>query len=102
MYRALARTGVDPAAEPDADRVARSVSAAAAGRRLAAALAKLSTGDRHVLLLLAWADLSYEEIATALDIPIGTVRSRLHRARTTVRTALGNTNPLDSEQESRP
>ena len=99
MYRALERTGVDPVAESDADRVARSVSAAAAGRQLAAALARLSAGDRHVLLLIAWADLSYEEIATALDIPIGTVRSRLHRARITVRSALGNTNPLDPTED---
>lgn len=102
MYRALARTGLDPVVEPDADRVADSVSAAAAGQQLATALAQLSTGDRHTLLLVAWADLSYEEVATALDIPIGTVKSRLHRARATVRSALGNTNPLDPEQESRP
>lgn len=101
MYRALARTGLDPVVEPDADRVADSVSAAAAGQQLATALAQLSTGDRHTLLLVAWADLSYEEVATALDIPIGTVKSRLHRARATVRSALGNTNPLDPEQESR-
>lgn len=100
MYRAMARTGLDPVVEPDADRVANSVSAAAAGQQLATALAQLSTGDRHTLLLVAWADLSYEEVATALDIPIGTVKSRLHRARTKVRTALGNTNPLDPEQES--
>jgi len=100
MYRALARTGLDPVVEPDADRVANSVSAAAAGQQLATALAQLSTGDRHTLLLVAWADLSYEEVATALDVPIGTVKSRLHRARTTVRAALGNTNPLDPEQES--
>src|SRR5262245_13317317 len=100
MYRALARTGLDPVVEPDADRVANSVSAAAAGQQLATALAQLSTGDRHTLLLVAWADLSYKEVATALDVPIGTVKSRLHRARTTVRAALGNTNPLDPEQES--
>jgi len=100
MYRALARTGVDPVADLDVDRVASAVSAAAAGRQLAAALAELSQGDRHVLLLFAWADLRYEEIATALGIPIGTVRSRLHRARTTLRKALGDTNPLDPSKEA--
>jgi RNA polymerase sigma factor (sigma-70 family) len=46
-----------------------------------AALGKLNAGDREVLLLFALADLSYEDIAEALDIPIGTVRSRLSRAR---------------------
>jgi RNA polymerase sigma factor (sigma-70 family) len=50
-------------------------------RPLAAALATLNRGDRDVLLLTAWADLTYAEIATVLDIPIGTVRSRLNRAR---------------------
>ena len=38
-------------------------------------------GERDVLLLHAWADLSYEGIAEALAIPVGTVRSRLHRGR---------------------
>ncbi len=44
---------------------------------------------RHVLLLVAWADLGYQEVAQALDIPVGTVRSRLNRARRKVRAALG-------------
>jgi RNA polymerase sigma-70 factor (ECF subfamily) len=57
-------------------------------RMLAAALAELSDGDRDVLLLIAWEDLSYEEAAEALTIPVGTVRSRLHRARRLVRAAL--------------
>lgn len=48
---------------------------------IAAALARLSVDERNVLLLFAWADLRYEEIAEALRIPIGTVRSRLNRAR---------------------
>ena len=42
-----------------------------------------------MLLLVAWADLTYEEVAEALDIPVGTVRSRLNRARRKVRSALG-------------
>lgn len=78
--RAYARTGVDPvtALEDPAQRI----DAERAGPRIAAALARLSRHDRDVLLLYAWADLSYDEIATALQLPTGTVRSRLHRART--------------------
>jgi RNA polymerase sigma factor (sigma-70 family) len=52
---------------------------------LAAAVKALPRREREPLLLLAWADLSYEEIAHALDIPIGTVRSRISRARTKLR-----------------
>lgn len=59
---------------------------------LAGALAALSPGDRHVLLLVTWADLGYQEVADALRIPLGTVRSRLNRARRKVREAL-NTDP---------
>lgn len=44
-------------------------------------LAKLRSGDRDVLLLYAIDELTYQEIADALHIPIGTVRSRLSRAR---------------------
>jgi RNA polymerase sigma-70 factor (ECF subfamily) len=58
------------------------------GPRLAAALAELSGADRDALLLVAWAGFSYEEVALALDVPIGTVRSRIHRARTRVRAHL--------------
>jgi RNA polymerase sigma factor (sigma-70 family) len=55
---------------------------------LAQALAGLDPGQRDVLLLYAWAELSYEEIAVALGVPIGTVRSRLARARAHLRTHL--------------
>lgn len=53
-------------------------------------LATLSEGDRDVLLLFAWEDLSYSEISVALGIPVGTVRSRLNRARRLLRFALRN------------
>jgi RNA polymerase sigma factor (sigma-70 family) len=48
---------------------------------LVAALDALPSREREALLLYALADLSYEEIAVALEVPIGTVRSRLSRAR---------------------
>ncbi len=62
---------------------------------LAAALAGIKERDRDVLLLFAWGDLGYEEIAAVLDIPIGTVRSRLNRARRQTRAVLGATSPLE-------
>jgi RNA polymerase sigma factor (sigma-70 family) len=58
------------------------------GPHLAEALQGIPAGDRDALLLLAWADLEYEQIAQALDIPLGTVRSRIHRARQRVREYL--------------
>lgn len=56
--------------------------------RLVEAVVRLDARDREALLLFAWADLSYEEIATALEIPLGTVRSRIHRARRLLRESL--------------
>ncbi|MFF1682563.1 RNA polymerase sigma factor [Streptomyces sp. NBC_00554] len=87
--RALARTGHDPVAESWAERADARVTAQSAHAPLAGALVGLSAGDRHVLLLVAWADLTYTEVAEALGIPVGTVRSRLNRARRKVRSALG-------------
>ena len=59
----------------------RRVDAEALASGLETGLAKLRATEREVLLLYAWADLSYAEIASALGIPVGTVRSRLARAR---------------------
>jgi RNA polymerase sigma factor (sigma-70 family) len=53
--------------------------------KVASAVAELPDTERSVLLLYAWENLSYEEIAASLDIPIGTVRSRLNRARARIR-----------------
>jgi RNA polymerase sigma-70 factor (ECF subfamily) len=52
-----------------------------ASRDTILALARLPRRQREVVLLHAWADLTYEEISRALDVPVGTVRSRLARAR---------------------
>ena len=90
-YRALARAGrrVLDTAEGYDDRIVDAVTAERATRHLAAALAHLRRGDRDVLLLVAISDLSHHEVALALDIPYGTVGSRLSRARRELRMALG-------------
>ncbi|MFI7013730.1 RNA polymerase sigma factor [Streptomyces sp. NPDC050164] len=80
-------------AEPLADRVAARVSAESSRAAPAGALAKLPARHRDVLLVIAWGDLDYAEAAQALDIPVGTVRSRLHRARKKLREALGGSDP---------
>jgi len=56
--------------------------------RLKAAIEDLSNEHREVLLLWGVEELKYREIATILDVPIGTVMSRLHRARKLVADAL--------------
>lgn len=71
---------------------------------VAHALAGLRARDRDVLLLFAWGQLTYDEIAEALEIPVGTVRSRLHRARAQLQQALGaqdsaNAPPLRPQPE---
>jgi RNA polymerase sigma factor (sigma-70 family) len=87
QLRAYARCGADPLVDL-LDGVPARVDARRSGPRLAAALADLSAGEREVVLLYAWAELSYDEIAAALDVRPGTVRSRLSRARTRLRNAL--------------
>ena len=63
-----------------------------AGERLdpdvAAALLELGDEERNLILLLTWADLTYEQLADALGLPLGTVRSKLSRARAKLRVRL--------------
>ncbi|RJL30991.1 RNA polymerase sigma factor [Bailinhaonella thermotolerans] len=87
LYRAYVRSGVHPA-EVSGGLVEHQADTLAVNRPLAAALLRLRAGDRDVLLLTAWAELSYEETAAALGIPVGTVRSRLNRARKKIREEL--------------
>ncbi|MEU5868122.1 MULTISPECIES: RNA polymerase sigma factor [unclassified Nonomuraea] len=79
------------------DLVAGRLAAAGVKDDLVAALQAMPEADRDVLLLLALADLSYQEIGQALDIPSGTVGSRLNRIRRKLRAALGGANPLLGE-----
>jgi RNA polymerase sigma factor (sigma-70 family) len=85
-HQALAKSTAETALQSHDELVTDRVAAAA--QPLGSALAKLPAAERDIVLLVAWEGLSYEEIALALDIPIGTVRSRLHRARTKLRRAL--------------
>ncbi len=61
--------------------------------QLMAALARLSPEHRVVLVLKDLEGQKYEEIAEVLDVPIGTVRSRLHRARMELRELLHQLEP---------
>jgi len=66
---------------------------------LLTAISKLRSKEREVLLLFALTDLSYREISQALNIPIGTVRSRLSRSRHHVRQILVESGHADIAEE---
>lgn len=69
-----------------------------------AALAALRKPEREVLALCVWSGLDYAEAAEALDVPVGTVRSRLSRARTKLAklVAAGILRPPDGHREPTP
>lgn len=74
----------------DVDQALDGVDARRLGPALVRALRKLPEQDRQALLLQAVAELTYDEIADVLGIPVGTVRSRLHRARRRMRELVGD------------
>jgi RNA polymerase sigma-70 factor (ECF subfamily) len=89
-WRQLGRQG-PPTSEASSDPwpdVDARIDAAAQVAALRRALAELSGDDREVLLLVTWEGLAPAEVAAALGIPQGTARSRLHRARVTLRQIL--------------
>ena len=87
--RAIAE--LTPDAAPGIDGVASRVDAERMRGLLARALADLPPEEADVLLLLVWAELDQPEIAAALAIPVGTVKSRLSRARRRLQARLGIT-----------
>jgi RNA polymerase sigma-70 factor (ECF subfamily) len=84
--RAVARlasqrlTAADPATA-----VVDAVDATGLWERVAAAVTALPEPERDALLLHVWEGLSYDEVAAALAVPVGTVRSRINRARRRLR-----------------
>lgn len=103
----LARSGVDPLGEVQPvseafdDRASDRLDAQAAVQSLAGALASMPRDQRDVLLLHVWAGLDYSELAAALAVLPGTVRSRLHRAKARLRKALPDRHIPDERSEDR-
>lgn len=80
------------------DRSAERVTAEQLRPRIAAVLSGLPRRDRELLLLVAWAGLTYEESAQALGLTTSAVRSRLNRIRVKTRAALGGANPAHADE----
>jgi RNA polymerase sigma-70 factor (ECF subfamily) len=96
-YRAFGRAAGHVESTTELGEVAGRVDAQALRGELADALVALPREELEVLLLWTYPQLSYAEIAAALDVPVGTVRSRLHRARGKVRTRLNDRWLTDEE-----
>lgn len=98
QLRAYSRHGVNDRTDDDHAASDARLDAVAQTPALASALEALKPGDREALLMFAWNDMSYEEIAEALDIPVGTVRSRLNRARRIVQEHLAAADSSDASR----
>jgi RNA polymerase sigma-70 factor (ECF subfamily) len=94
---ALARASEREDDDGGLGQVASRVDASADVRRIASRVRALADGDRDVLLLHAWADLTAEQIAAALAIPVGTVWSRLSRARKALRETAGGSTSKETD-----
>lgn len=88
QLRALAALEEPDRFERIEDAATRRADAGSARESLVQAVEQLDDGDREALLLYAWGELTYAEIAAVLGIPIGTIRSRLNRARRRIREEL--------------
>lgn len=88
--RAIGRLDRDAIAPDDSDATVVRLDADGEARRLLDAIERLDPVDRDILTLVAWEGASHGDVSVALDMPIGTVRSRLHRIRTGLRTAMSS------------
>jgi RNA polymerase sigma factor (sigma-70 family) len=101
-YYAVARLAAQrvPATEL-ADQVSDAVDAVDRWERVAAAVTTLPEPERDALILHVWEGLSYDEVAAALGVPVGTVRSRLNRARGRLRELTGPGGGERADDDSR-
>ena len=76
--------------EDQTDAVDRRLDAAGLWPSVAEAVNRLPPPERDALILHVWEGLSYEEVAASLQVPVGTVRSRLNRARRRLRELTGS------------
>jgi RNA polymerase sigma-70 factor (ECF subfamily) len=97
--RLLRSALADGPAEDHSERAAERVTAQRLGPRLTAAVAALPRRDRELLLLFAWGELSYAEAAAALGTTTSAVKARLHRIRVRMRQQLGNSDPMNEEND---
>jgi RNA polymerase sigma-70 factor (ECF subfamily) len=86
-------TGIDPDDPSEYVRPGAALERSEDERELGAAIARLSPEHREVLLMKDIDGLKYEDIAELLGVPIGTIRSRLHRARLELRELLVPSEP---------
>jgi RNA polymerase sigma factor (sigma-70 family) len=98
--RAIGRLPAEDMPADFGDRSVERVIAEQLRPQLSAALAALSRQDRELLLLVAWADLTYAEAAQALGLTVSAVRSRLNRIRVKARKALGGANPALADEQA--
>jgi RNA polymerase sigma factor (sigma-70 family) len=98
--KATTRAAARPPTPDDSfDRLSSALDARGLWPVVARAIAGLPEGERDALLLFAWEELSYEDISVALGVPVGTVRSRLNRARGRLR-AVAASHTQERQEES--
>jgi len=82
-------TGLEPTDDDPSNEPSHAMHVTDRQRLVRQALSELSDEFRTALVLKEMDGMSYEEIATVVDVPLGTVRSRIHRARLELRAKLG-------------
>ncbi len=92
---------MEPLDTSDASRPGRALERREEERRVHRALERLSPEHRAVLILKDMEGQKYETMAEVLGVPIGTIRSRLHRARSELRDLLEQEDQREQEKEQR-